>query len=83
MLTAAMASTQVDDAATNGSAHPPVSEADLKEALLASCRTLYEVQPFPLTDVPVSTRNAGSTLPASAELCNAVNCLKLQSLHWH
>ena len=46
VLTLLMAAAQVDHATSNGAEHPPVSEEDLKEAWLASCRTLYEVQPF-------------------------------------
>ena len=46
-LKAVTATAQVDAAASNGTQHPPLSEADLKEAWLASCRALYEVQNFP------------------------------------
>ena len=69
ILTAPMAVAQVDDAATNGKEQPPVSEVELKEAWLASCRTLYEVQPLPLTCVLVLGCKAGKELLACRLVC--------------
>ncbi len=45
-LTVFVSLPQVDSAATNGTGPPPVPEADIKEAWLQSCRTLYEVHPL-------------------------------------
>ena len=76
-LTALMAAAQVDDAATNGTEHPPVSEAELKEAWLATCRALYEVQPFLLTCAPALDHKSASQLLAS--FCRA---LCMQKTAW-
>ena len=45
----------------NGTEPPPVPEADIKEAWLQSCRTLYEVHP--LAPAPSTSAHDHSLTP--------------------
>ena len=66
-LTVCIALPQVDNAASNGPKEPPILEAELKEAWLASCRVLYEVWPCPSHGYSSETSHLlavfGRTLP--------------------